>query len=193
MAEEKTKNQEENSTEVKKLEDKLEEKKEDQKKVEEKLEQKKDPATEEKKNIKKTNLPPTIKKEKAISKGVSVPASMKQCAYICSFIKNKHIDKAISDLEEVIKMKKIVPFKGEIPHRHGKRMMSGRYPIKASKIFIKLLKGLKGNVIVNGLDMEKTRIVLGSANWASRPMRSNNRRGKRTNILLEAKEIGVKK
>lgn len=127
------------------------------------------------------------KKEEAIARGISIRASKKHCVYICSFIKNKKIDKAIEDLTEVIKMKKPIPFKGEIPHRKG--MMSGRYPIKASKYFINVLKALKGNAIVNGLDLDKTRIYIASANWASRPARSAGRRAKRTHVLLKAKEI----
>ena len=63
--------------------------------------------------------------------------------YICNFIRGKKIDSAISDLELVIKKKKAVPFKGEIPHRRDLGVMSGRYPINASKIFIQILKGLR--------------------------------------------------
>lgn len=129
------------------------------------------------------------KKEEAIANGRSLPLSRKQCQYICSFIKNKPIDSAINDLEQVIKFKKIVPFKGEIPHRKGKGIMSGRYPIKAAKIFISLLKGLKGNVILNQMELEKTRITLASASWASRPMRKGSVQGKRTHVRLAAKEV----
>ena len=109
--------------------------------------------------------------------------------YICSFIKNKKIDDAMKDLGEVILMKRAVPFKGEIPHRKGRGMMSGRYPVKAAGLFINLLKSLKGNVLVNGMDLDKTRIKIASANWAARPMRSNRREGKRTHVVLKAREI----
>ena len=113
--------------------------------------------------------------------------------YICSFIKNKPIDAAIFDLTEVINFKKVVPFKGEIPHRKGKGVMSGRYPVKALKIIINLLKVLKGNVIVNGLELEKIKISEASANWASRPLRTGGRTAKRANIILKAKEFEEKK
>jgi len=126
------------------------------------------------------------KKDLAIAHGRNFHASMKNCSYICRFIKNKSIDTAINDLEEVIKMKKPVPFKGEIPHRKGKKMMSGRYPIKAAKMFINLLKSLKGNVLVNQMDLDKTKITIASASWAERPMKSGGRKFKRTNILVKA-------
>ena len=132
------------------------------------------------------------KKEEAVALGRNLHISKKHGVYICSFIKNKKIDEAINDLEQVIKFKKAVPFKGEIPHRKGKEMMSGRYPIKAAGLFIVVLKGLKGNVIVNGLDPDNTIIYYASASWGSRPMRSDRQRGKRTNIVLKGKEIVAK-
>jgi len=135
-----------------------------------------------------------VKKYEAIARGVSVHMSKKQGTYICSFIKNKPIDQAIKELNEVILYKRAIPFKGEIPHRKGKGMMSGRYPIAASKHFITLLKGLKGNVIVNGLDLDKTRIYIASTSWASRPARRGGMLAKRSNVIFKAKEFsGVKK
>tara|TARA_Y100000034_G_C6890919_1_gene409809 strand:+ start:1559 stop:2152 length:594 start_codon:yes stop_codon:yes gene_type:complete len=127
------------------------------------------------------------KKDEAVAHGEGLAASKKHCMYICSFIKGKTVDQALLELDQVIKMKRAIPFKGEIPHRKG-NMMSGRYPVKASKIFVALLKGLKGNIIVNGLDPDKAQISIASASWASRPMRSGGRQAKRTNVILRARE-----
>lgn len=145
---------------------------------------------EQKPEHKEIHKPQEIKEKKteAIARGTSLPLSKKHCMYIFNFIKNKGIDLAIYDLERVIKYQQAVPFKGEIPHRKGK-IMSGRYPIKASGILIKVLKGLKGNAISQGLDIDKTRITFASANWAPRPSRSQGRHAKRTHVLLKAKEI----
>lgn len=126
------------------------------------------------------------KKEEATAIGKSIHASKKHCMYICSFIKNKPIDQAIKELNEVILFKRAIPFKGEIPHRKG--MMSGRYPIRTCAKFITMLKGLKGNVIVNKMDLEKTRISYASASWAARRMKRNNAQTKSTNLILKAKE-----
>lgn len=134
-----------------------------------------------------------IKKENAVTLGRNLHISKKHGMYICNFVKGKKIDNAMSDLELVLKFKKAVPFKGEIPHRKGKGMMSGRYPIKAVKIFVNLLKTLKGNSVVNGLDFDKTIIYSASSSWGARPLRRGSVRGKRTNIILEAREIGGKK
>ena len=127
------------------------------------------------------------KKENAVAKAVSVQISGKHARYICSFIKGKTVDQAILELEQVAKMKRAIPFKGEIPHRRN--MQSGRYPINASKVFISLLKGLKGNIIVNGLDVEKTKIYLASTARAFRPAKGSGRYAKRCHVLLKAKEI----
>ncbi len=155
----------------------------DNKEKVEKDESKKD---KEKSKKKEEKIP---KKEEAVVNGSSLHASKKHCMYICAFIMNKTVDKAIADLEDVIKFKRPIPFKGEIPHRKGKGMMSGRYPIKVSKMFISLLKGLKGNLIVNGLDPDSARIFIASPSWASRPMKSGGARFKRTHVILKAKEF----
>jgi len=146
------------------------EKKEEHKpeaKMEEKTEHKPEHKAEEKKEVKVEQK--ITRKEEAIARGLDLHASKKHCMYVCRFIKGKKIDQAIKDLESVIKLKLAVPFKGEIPHRKGKGMMSGRYPEKTAKQFISVLKALKGNVLVNGMDLDKARITIASANWASLP------------------------
>ncbi|MBU0907584.1 MAG: hypothetical protein KKD18_05175 [Nanoarchaeota archaeon] len=169
-----------------------EEKKESQEKepakVEEKVPEKKEEKPAEKKEVKKVEIK---KKEEAIANGISLPISKKHSMYLCSFIKNKKIDDAIKDLEQVVKMKRAVPFKGEIPHRKG-NIERGRYPVKAAGHFINLLKGLKGNVLTNQMELEETRIYLASASWANRPMRRGGVAAKRTNIILKAKEFPEK-
>nr|AJS12643.1 50S ribosomal protein L22P [uncultured archaeon] len=186
-----TKKEHKEIKEIKKLGDykeKPEVPKEEAKK-EEKIEKK---AEEKSKEHKPEKAPQIPKKDEAVARGLSLHASKKHCMYISSFIKNKSIDSAISDLEKVIKLKKIVPFKGEIPHRKGKGMMSGRYPVSASKLFISMLRGLKGNVLVNGMDLEKTRIYSSSSSWASRPLRKGSVQGKRTNVVITAREFNKK-
>lgn len=159
------------------------EKKED-KKPESKLEEKIEAA---KSKDAKKQAKIIVKKEEGIANGINLSISKKHSMYICSFIKNKNIDAAIHDLENVMKYKIAVPFKGEIPHRKG--MHSGRYPINASQVFISLLKGLKGNAVVNGFDLDRTIITEASASWASRPAKSQGRRAKRTHVILKAREI----
>jgi len=160
---------------------KTEEKKMEESKTEIKSEVKK----EEVKTVKSV----ITKKEEAVARGVALPISKKHSMYIGSFIKGKTIDASIAMLQDVIKFKRAVPFKGEIPHRKGKGMMSGRYPITASAAFISMLKALKGNVIVNGMDLDKTRIFTVSPSWAHRPQMKGGGRFKRTHVVITAREI----
>lgn len=92
--------------------------------------------------------------------------SMRHSMAICNFIKGRKIDYSIKFLEDVIAMKKAVPMKGEIPHR--KNIGPGRYPVKASAYFIKLLKNLKANASANNLDADKL-IIHAKADLAPRP------------------------
>jgi ribosomal protein L22 len=128
-----------------------------------------------------------IKKTEAVVNSFLLPISTKTAGAICRFIKGKTIEKAIQDLGEVVKLKKAIPMRGEIPHRKGKGMMSGRFPKEASKHFIILLKALKGNSNVNGL--ENPVISEGIPNLASRPYGSFGRiRRKRTHVTIKAVE-----
>jgi len=151
--------------------------------------------TNEKKKTKEKSNPETNKTEEkeiktkikktdnAVVNGKSLPLSIKTSVAICNFIKNKNIDVAISLLEEVAKKKKPIPMKGEIPHKKG--IMSGRYPVKASLEFIKLLKSLKANAIIKGLEIEKYH-VHGMANIASRPYRRFGKtKFKRVHVTLK--------
>lgn len=153
-------------------------------------EEKKDNKVEEKKSEKKEEKK-IAKKEEAIAKGIGLPISKKHCMYICNFIKGKNVDTAIKQLEEVLKFKRAIPYTGEIPHRHGD-MMSGRYPINASKVMITVLKGLRGNIISNGLDVEKAKIYFASATWGSRPAKKGGMRFKRVHLILKAREFNNK-
>ena len=136
---------------------------------------------------------PKVKKSEAIVRGMSLPLSTKTAAAVCKFIKGKQIQKAISDLEQVVIKKKAVPMKGEIPHRKGK-IMSGRFPKKTSEYFIRLLKNLQANSNANGLD--EPVIVEAIANIASQPYgRFGRVRRKRSHVKLKAmdrKEKGGK-
>ena len=125
--------------------------------------------------------------KKAIARGVDLPISTKHSMNILRFIKGRKIDEAIEVLEKVIKYDAAVPFRGEIPHKKG---IPARYPINASKVFIKLLKSLAANASQKGLNEARIRIS-GKADLASRssrPGRHGRRKFKRTHVLLIAEE-----
>ena len=150
--------------------------------VEKKLEKTEAPKEDKKESKKETRAP----KSEAVVNSINAHLSAKTSVYVCKFIKNKTIDQAISDLEDVIAQKKAVPMKGEIPHRKGKGMAGGRFPKNASEHFIKLLKTLAGNSNVNGL--EDPVIVEAFANIGERPFgKFGAVRRKRAHIKIIAK------
>ncbi len=137
-----------------------------------------------KEKIKKPEKKSIPKKIEAKVNGKDLKISTKQAIAVCNFIRNKDIDIAIADLEQASKMKLAIPMKGEIPHRKGD-IMSGRYPIKAVNEFIRLLKSLKANTIVNELELEKVKLAC-IANIASRAYkRFGNRKFKRTHVEIK--------
>ncbi len=158
----------------------VKEKKEESKAPSSNENKKKDSSEEKKKTAEKA------KKTEAVVNAVSLPISSKHSVAICRFIKGKKIEIAQRDLEEVVLHKKAVPMKGEIPHRKG-RIMSGRYPEKASKEFIKLLKSLSANAHSSGI--EDPVIAEAVSNIASRPFgRFGRIRRKRTHVRIVAVE-----
>jgi ribosomal protein L22 len=173
---------------------KVENKKEDEKIEEKKLEneeatieEKADSKKEESEKKKEKKQIQKIKREEATVNGISLPISTKDSVAICKFIKRKSIDKAISDLEEVEKFKKAIPMTGEIPHRKGKGMMSGRYMTKPVGYFIQMLKSLKANSNMNGI--EEPIIVEAVPNRAARPYgRFGRVKRKRTHIKIKVIE-----
>lgn len=111
--------------------------------------------------------------------------SPKACSSICKFIVGKTPDQAIKELEEVTKLRRAVPIKGEYAHRKGK-MMSGKYPVKAAKEFIIMLKSLNANAINHDLDVPM--ISEAYANKGTKVYASGGRIKKRAHIKIIAKE-----
>jgi len=109
--------------------------------------------------------------------------SMKHTMAICNFIKGRKLDFSIKFLEDVMLKKKAVPMKGEIPHR--KNIGPGRYPVKAAKYFIGLLKNLKSTATANNLDADKL-IIHARADRASRSRKPGkyHRIFKRTHVEI---------
>lgn len=152
----------------------------------EKIETKKHEVKTEDKKIEKKQVQ-KVKKTEAVFNGISLPISTKDSVAICKFIRGKSIDRALIDLEQVLNFKKAIPIMGNIPHRKGKGMMSGRYMTKPVEHFIRMLKDLKANSNVNGLD--EPIIVEAIPNRASQPYgRFGAVKRKRTHVKIKAVE-----
>ena len=138
---------------------------------------------------------PKVKKTLASVKVQSLPISLKQSMALCNFVRGKSPDRAIHDLELVLKKKMAVPMKGELPHRKG-NIMSGRFPQNASEAFIHLIKSVTANARATGVE-EPFVIVHAKADQAFRPYgRFGTHRKKRTHVELAVQhyqKVGGKK
>ncbi len=130
-------------------------------------------------------------KEFVVANLTNLKMSTKYAISICKFIKNKSVNQAILDLEQVVLAKKAVPMRGEIPHRHGKGMMSGRFPKRAALEFISALKSTLSNAVSNGID--DPIIVEAISNIGNRPFAKYGVRRKRTHLRIKLKNRVSKK
>jgi len=129
----------------------------------------------------------------AMVNAMSIKVSTKHSIDICNMIRGKSIERALNMLENVTKYKRVVKMNTrEVGHKHGKGIMAGRYPIKASGEFIKLLKNLRANAIALEIEPEN-KVIFCKSNLASRPYRSGGTKGKRTNITLKLEDKKMKK
>lgn len=80
--------------------------------------------------------------------GKELAISPRHAINICKAIKGMPLDKAVEFLEDVIDLKKAVPFRTHVhglPHRKGKGMATGRYPEKAARAIKNVLEEARNN------------------------------------------------
>lgn len=102
--------------------------------------------------------PVAEKTSKAMGKELHI--SRKHAHEIASAIKGMKLENAREFLEDVAALKRAVPYKRytrNVPHRKG--MCTGRYPQKAAKEFLRVLKNAESNATYKGLDSENLRIT----------------------------------
>ncbi|MFH1751362.1 MAG: 50S ribosomal protein L22 [archaeon] len=115
-------------------------------------------------------------KEKKIARAraSNQPISFKYSAEICREIRGKNVDKAVAFLGRVKEKKDFLPLKryvGKVAHRKGDSKSgtkTGRFPLKASETFMKLLEAVKSNADYKGLDEKSLKIIHAQANQGFR-------------------------
>ncbi|MFH1451601.1 MAG: hypothetical protein ABIF88_00300 [archaeon] len=176
--------------EVKKIEEKIAkgENVEIEEKIENKAENSDGKKSEEKKKFdRKGTKKKIIVKDVAVANGFSLRISPKFSINVCRTIVGKSPDAAIARLEDVIKEKRVIPMAGlEVGHKHGKGLAGGRYPKNVCKAIIGVIKQVKANAVVNGI--ENPIIIIAKPNKASAPLRRGRTQAKRTHIYLEVKD-----
>lgn len=80
--------------------------------------------------------------------GSNLEISFKKTVEITNYLRGKKLNFAISFLEKVIEKKAVVPFvkfKKDMPHKVGRGISAGGYPIKTAMEVLKLLKAVRKN------------------------------------------------
>jgi large subunit ribosomal protein L22 len=96
------------------------------------------------------------------------PISPKHAIEIARFVRGKSLDEAEAYLHDVVVLKKAIPFKRfnrNVAHKPGLvGWDAGRYPKKASEVFLRLFNSVRKNAEYSGLDTESLRIIHVTAN-----------------------------
>ena len=131
----------------------------------------------------------------------AVKISFKQAREIGRLIKGKKSSAAIKYLEEVIVLKKPVPFgrfNTNMAHRSG--MAAASYPVNAGKKMIELLESAEKNAEYKGLEVKNLYV---KNVWATRassyttpkrsPFRGRSKKSANISLLLEERDVKVVK
>jgi len=88
--------------------------------------------------------------------------SHKHAREIALSIKGLSIEKARDYLQAVVNKERAIAyrrFNTQVGHRSDPGMMSGRYPQKSAKEFIKVLDNLESNAEYKGMDLDRLKII----------------------------------
>ncbi|MBI1969717.1 50S ribosomal protein L22 [Candidatus Woesearchaeota archaeon] len=128
---------------------------------------------------------------RALGRDLSI--STKQSIEICNYLRKRKLQDAKQILEDVIQLKRAIPFKRfteRAGHKPGS-MGSGKYPIKASKTLLKLLQSVEANAQQKGLNTANLVITHINAHGAGKAWhygRRMRREMKRTHVEIVVEE-----
>ena len=109
-----------------------------------------------------------VRDESNIAKAMiwDAPVHVKVMREVAEAIKGMRVSEAKRLLEAVIEKREAIPFRrahGKQAHRKGLGAKwgwpAGRYPVKAAKIMLRLLKNVENNAENKGLEVENLRII----------------------------------
>ena len=131
------------------------------------------------------------KEHLASAKSTNLSVSTKHSVEISKFLRYKKTNLAKKILEDIISLKSPIPFKThntDMGHKAG--MAAGRYPTKAAKEFLTLIKSAEANAQAKGLNSSSLIISKLVPNKASTPFTGGRRRRgtKRTHLEIEVVE-----
>lgn len=121
--------------------------------------------------------------------GKSLPISTKISVEICDAIRGKELAKAKNFLSEIAEMKRplaLRKYNRERPHKRG-NVAAGRYPLKASTEFLKLLGSAEANAANKGLDTNNLFINFAKADRAERRWRQ----GRKGRMVMKSTHVRI--
>lgn len=126
--------------------------------------------------------------------GSSLRAHFKHCREVCHAIKNMKLAKAKTYLEDVLQFKQAIPFTmftgGVGRHAQAKQLKQAgdkvRWPQKATKIILDLLKNAEANAEMKGLDVDELVVKHAQANRAQKQRRRTYRAHGRINPYMSS-------
>jgi large subunit ribosomal protein L22 len=99
----------------------------------------------------------------AIASGRDLRISPKAAREICHYVKGMRLDKAKEALQEVVELKRPIPYrrhKKKVAHRRGAEGFdAGRFPQKAAGEVLKLLDSVEANAEFKGLYTDRLKII----------------------------------
>ena len=99
----------------------------------------------------------------AIASGRDLRIKPKAAREICNYIKGMKLVKAKKTLQDVVALRKPVPYyrhKRKVPHRkEAQGFDAGRYPQKAAGEILKVLNTVEANAEFKGLETEYLKII----------------------------------
>lgn len=121
--------------------------------------------------------------------------SLKKSVEVSKYIKGRDINQAIRFLEDVVSLKRAVPYtryNQEMAHQKGKGVSTGGFPVKVAVEFIKLLKLAQKNAIDKELNSDLVVLEVSARKGSAfyKPGRHNGRKSKRAHVEVI---VGVKK
>ncbi|KAJ1445713.1 ribosomal protein L22/L17 [Pelagophyceae sp. CCMP2097] len=142
----------------------------------------------------KYSFDPEATTESSKARGASLRAHFKQCREVCHALKDMKLPKAKAFLEDVLNYKQAVPFTkftgGCGRHAQGKlRKAAGdkvRWPQKATKMVLDLLKNAEANAETKGLDAAGLVVKHAQANRAQKQRRRTYRAHGRINPFMSS-------
>ncbi len=141
-----------------------------------------------------TQVTKTVRDESkcARASSLNLPVSSRQSTEIGRYLRFHSVTFATRFLEDVIAMRKPVPYRRhvfDLGHKPG--IGPGRFPQKAAREFLRVIKNAEKNAQFKGLNTQSLKIVKLISNKASIPPMAGRHRhaGRRTHIEVEVMEM----